>query len=89
VKDLGKQICEAVEVGKLDEPFNAAMIRAACPGWADRDYHIALTEHVTGNGRASELFERVSFGLYRLIPSQSEASTEHSIEDQLTCKSSI
>jgi hypothetical protein len=76
VKDFGKQICEAVESGKLDEPFNAAMIREACPGWADRDYHIALTEHIPGNGCASELFERVSFGLYRLIRSQSDSSAE-------------
>lgn len=76
VKDFGKQICEAVELGTLVEPFNAAMIRAACPGWADRTYHIFLSEHVAGNGCAGELFERVSFGLYRLIRSPSEAGAK-------------
>ena len=66
VKGFGKQICEAVESGILPEPFNAAMIRAACPGWPDKDYHIILTDHTIGSGCSTELFERVSFGLYRL-----------------------
>lgn len=64
-----KQICAAVESGILDEPFNAAMIRTACPGREDKAYHIVLSEHTAGNGCTSELFERVSFGLYRLIRS--------------------
>ena len=66
-KDLGKQICDAVESGDLSEPFNAAMLRKACPGWADRDYHIILSDHTTGGGCSNELFERVSFGLYRVF----------------------
>jgi hypothetical protein len=76
VKDFGKLVCEAVESGTLVEPFNAVMIREACPGWADKTYHIVLSEHTAGNGCASELFERVSFGLYRVIRSQSEVGAE-------------
>jgi hypothetical protein len=66
MKTLEKQICAAVEAGTLAEPFNAAMIRVACPGWADRDYHIVLCDHTAGGECSNELFERVSFGLYRL-----------------------
>jgi hypothetical protein len=51
----------------LGEPFNAAMIRAACPGWTERDYHIVLSDHAVGIGCSNELSERVSFGLYPLL----------------------
>lgn len=73
-----KQICAAVESGILNEPFNAAMIKTACPGWEDKAYHIVLSEHTVGNGCTSELFERVSFGLYRLIrsPDGSESGSQ-------------
>ena len=54
VEGLEKQIYHAVESGVLDEPFNAAMIRAACPGLPDRIYHVFLAEHAVGNGSASE-----------------------------------
>ncbi|MGB9416442.1 MAG: hypothetical protein WCB58_09000 [Acidobacteriaceae bacterium] len=67
MKALEKQIRAAIESGILNEPFNAAMIREACPGWEDKTYHIVLSEHAAGNGCSSEWFERVSFGLYRLI----------------------
>jgi hypothetical protein len=61
MKELGKKVCEAVESGTLVEPFNAAMIRAACPGWSDRTYHVFLAEHTAATGNTNELFERVSF----------------------------
>ena len=67
MKGIEQQICDAVKAGSLEEPFNAAMIRAACPGWADRDYHIVLSDHTVGSGCSNELFERVSFGLYRIV----------------------
>jgi hypothetical protein len=72
MKELAKKICEAVDSGTLIEPFNAAMIRAACPGWSDRTYHVFLTEHAAGVGNPNELFERVSFGLYCLYRPCSE-----------------
>jgi hypothetical protein len=77
VNAFEKQICAAVESGSLDEPFNAAMIRTACPGWEDKAYHIVLSEHAVGNGCTHELFERVSFGLYRLVrsPNGSESGS--------------
>jgi hypothetical protein len=85
VKDFGKLVCEAVKSGTLVEPFNAVMIRTACPGWEDRIYHIVLSEHTAGNGCESELFERVSFGLYRLIrtPSESIVKDESVAVEQL------
>ena len=64
--DLKRQICAAVESGELVEPFDAKMIRTACPGRSEMDYHIFLTEHAVGVGNPIELIERVSFGLYRL-----------------------
>ena len=72
MKELGKKVCEAVESGTLVQPFNAAMIRAACPGWSDRTYHVFLAEHTAATGNTNELFERVSFGLYRLYRPCSE-----------------
>ena len=66
VARLEKEICTAVEDGILSEPFNAVMMKEAVPGWDDRDYHLCLADHAVGNGHNSELFERVSFGLYCL-----------------------
>ena len=73
MRKLEKEICAAVENETLSEPFNAVMIKDACPGWDDRDYHLCIAEHGVGNGHNPELFERVSFGLYCLTrPTASE-----------------
>jgi hypothetical protein len=66
MKDLGQQICAAVKSGSLVEPFDAVMLRAACPGWTDSAYHIFLCDHAVGVGNPTEVVERISFGLYRL-----------------------
>jgi hypothetical protein len=66
MKEFGSQIFRAVDSGILREPFNAKMLKAACPGWADRTYHIFLSKHAVGNGSTTELFLLVSRGLYRL-----------------------
>ena len=66
MKDLGQEVCAAVESGLLAEPFDATTMRSACPGWTESAYHIFLSEHAVGVGNPSELVERVSFRLYRL-----------------------
>jgi hypothetical protein len=46
----------AVRSGKLAEPFNAAMVKRVCPGWAERTYRVFLSKHAVGNGITTELF---------------------------------
>jgi hypothetical protein len=66
MKEFASEIYAAVRSGKLTEPFNAAMVKQACPGWAERTYHTFLAKHAVGNGQTTELFVRVGVGLYRL-----------------------
>jgi hypothetical protein len=66
MKEFGSEIYAAVHSGKLAEPFNAAMVKRACPGWAERTYRTFLGKHAVGNGQTTELFVRVGRGLYRL-----------------------
>jgi hypothetical protein len=67
MKEYGSQIYEAVQFGRLAQPFNAAMVKQACPGWAERTYGTFLSKHAVGNGQTTELFRRVGTGRYRLI----------------------
>jgi hypothetical protein len=39
MNELGSKIDSAVASGKLSELFNDAMIKTACPGWAERTYN--------------------------------------------------
>jgi hypothetical protein len=66
LKEFASEIYSAVRSGKLKQPFNAEMVKAACPGWADRTYHTFLGKHAVGNGNTTELFVRVAVGSYRL-----------------------
>jgi hypothetical protein len=66
MKEFASQIYAAVQSGQLKQPFNAAMVARACPGWADRTYHVFLAKHAEGNGHTTELFVRVAPGLYKL-----------------------
>jgi hypothetical protein len=66
MKALATQIYAAVQSGRLTQPFNAAMVKQACPGWADKTYRTFLSKHAIGNGTTTELFVRVSLGLYRV-----------------------
>jgi hypothetical protein len=66
MKKFATQIYNAVKAGRLAEPFNAAMVKRACPGWAEKTYTVFLSKHAVGNGSTTELFVRVSPGLYRL-----------------------
>ena len=66
MKRLSSEIYVAVKSGKLKQPFNAAMVEQACPGWAPKTYNVFLRKHAVGNGRTTELFVRVGRGTYRL-----------------------
>jgi len=66
MKAFGSQIYHAVISEKLREPFDAAAVKRACPGWADRTYHTFLSKHAEGNGSTTELFARVAPSLYKL-----------------------
>ena len=68
MKKLATEIYQAAKLGKLNEPFSANDIRDSCPGWAYKTYNTFLSKHAIGNGKTTELFERVSLGLYCTIP---------------------
>lgn len=69
MKEFASQVYAAVAAGRLVEPFNAAMMKRACPGWADHTYFTFPGKHAVGNrGHQSELFVRVKRGWYRLSP---------------------
>lgn len=68
MKEFASQIYDAVQQGRLKEPFGAADVKRACPGWAESTYKVSLAKHAVGNGATTELFERVSTGLYRTLP---------------------
>lgn len=69
MKEFATEIYMRVRTGKLAEPFDAAAVKRACPGWADRTYHVFLPKHAVGNGNATELFIQVGRGLYCCISS--------------------
>ena len=66
MKEFASDIYAAVRSGKLAQPFNAAMVKRACPGWAEGTYHTFLGKHSVGNGHTTELFVRIDRGKYRL-----------------------
>lgn len=66
MKEFASEIYAAVRSGKLAQPFNAAMVKRACPRWAEGTYHTFLGKHSVGNGHTTELFVRVGRGEYRL-----------------------
>jgi len=67
MKTFAAQIYAAAQGGILKEPFDAAMVKRACPGWAERTYPTFLPKHAVGNpGVNTALFVRVGRGFYRL-----------------------
>jgi hypothetical protein len=61
-------IVKAVNVGTLVEPFTKDRFREACPGFGNGTYNAFLDKHARGNpGGNSELFDRVSPGLFNCI----------------------
>jgi hypothetical protein len=70
MKQLAQDIYSAVAAGRLKEPFSAADVREACPGYADSTPGTFLPKHRIGNpGGNTRLFKRVPPGLYETIPS--------------------
>jgi hypothetical protein len=68
MKQFATEIYSAVRSGRLREPFDADTLKRACPGWAERTYHVFLSKHAVGNpGKTTELFVRVSPGRYRIV----------------------
>ena len=65
MRKFATQIYDAVKAGKLTEPFDAEMVRHACPGWSEKSYGVMLSKHAVGNGANKELFVRVKPGFYR------------------------
>ena len=65
---LVAEIDRAIERGKLDEPFRASDVRAACPGFALKTYNQFLPKHSLNNPGNNKLhFEKVEVGLYRRL----------------------
>lgn len=63
-----EEVIAAVRSGRLEQPFNAEMVREACPGWSEKTYQTFFARHcVAGNDRPA-LFDRVGRGIYRLRP---------------------
>lgn len=63
-----RSIVQAVNEGRLKEPFNNRDFRSECPGFAGGTYNVFLHKHALGNpGGNSELFKRISPGKFRLI----------------------
>lgn len=61
-------IVRAVKSGQLKEPFGQDDFRHACPGLGQGTYQAFLHKHRKGNpGGASELFEMVDSGRFRLL----------------------
>jgi hypothetical protein len=62
------EIRKAVGEEHLSELFSQEAVKNAVPGYAEKTYHVFLPKHRKGNpGGNTELFVRVSRGLYRLL----------------------
>jgi hypothetical protein len=63
-----RAIVQAVKNGQLKEPFSRKDFRLACPDLGEGTYIAFLPKHRKGNpGGASELFETVGIGKFKLI----------------------
>ena len=68
--DLPDLIREAIAAGRLREPFSAREAAAALrsPDWPAERVHSFLVRYCLGNLAAAQiLFERVTYGRYRLL----------------------
>jgi hypothetical protein len=59
-------IVDAVNKGRLQEPFTRNDFKRACPGFAENTYRNFLYKHAKGNPD-TKLFEKVARGKYKLI----------------------
>ncbi|MGD0519648.1 MAG: hypothetical protein ABSA48_00195 [Terracidiphilus sp.] len=67
MKKFASDVFIAARTGRLTEPFDAVMVKKACPGWAEHTYHTFLGKHALGSGATTEHFVRVDLGQYRLL----------------------
>ena len=61
-----RAIVDAIDDGRLKEPFRSRDIIEACPNLDPLTCGNFLSKHAECNGKTSELFVRVSRGLYTL-----------------------
>ena len=62
------KIIDAINSGKLIEPFSNQDFREACPGLGDGTYNAFLYKHKLGNKKNnSELVEQIGVNKFRLI----------------------
>ena len=61
-------IINAIEKGKLREPFGKEDFRNACPNLGEGTYNAFLDKHRVGNfGGNTELFVKVATGLFKMV----------------------
>ena len=61
-------IRDARRDGRLAKCFNPKDVEVACPGWAEKTYHVFLPKHRRNNpGGYTVYFERHNDGSYSLI----------------------
>ncbi len=65
--EVYRAIAKQVRAGNLKEPFSSEDFQRACPGFGHGTYKAFLWKHAKGNGKTSELFEKVAPGLFRCI----------------------
>ena len=67
-KKVYKAIVEAVEDGRLKEPFDEYAFRKACPGFGEGTYYCYLYKHRVNNpGGYVEFFRLLPPGRFKLI----------------------
>ncbi len=66
-----RSLVEAVNDGRLSEPFGQADFRRACPGFADGTYRAFLWKHsgggVSDSSQDTVLLERTAPGRFKLV----------------------
>jgi len=61
-----EEVIAAIRSGRLEQPFNAEMVREACPGWSEKTYQTFFATHSVGRRGKPALFDRVGHGIYQL-----------------------
>ncbi len=61
---MQKLYCYVDETG---QDVTSAGFRQTCPNFGEGTYRAFLTKHCEGNGKETELFQKVSAGRYRLL----------------------
>ncbi len=62
-----RALIDAVKRGQLEEPFGVKEFRTSCPNLGKGTYRAFLWKHSVGNGKETELFDKVAPGRFKLI----------------------